>query len=507
MAGQERTAVPGGRLVEFQEAWRRMLGSKPIQQVVRQGHRIAFSRVPPLSQPGDAKETRWDRDRMTAIRTEVRDLVRKKAVRKVSWQEAMKKPGYYSRMFCVSKADGSKRPIINLRPMNRFVRKEKFKMETVQNVRELLRPGLWGATIDLRDAFYHVNVHRKSRKFLRFILDGQVYEYTALPMGLTCSPRVFTSLNKAVGVVFRRQGITCVFYIDDILVTGETEEDCRNKVLFVLQSLRGLGFLINSEKSVLQPSRRFLYLGMWWDTENWTVSLAVKRETGLRSLAAKLRTRDYSTCRQVASMIGRVQSATVAVPLARARIRQTQWEFLASCTSKADYNTHMCLSMEAREELEFWENLIPSTCCPISLPKATQTLLTDASSFGLGGYINGHVFSEEAPSGHINFTELVGLDRALDHFWDQGLVEPGPLVWRVDNVTAQASILKQGSTRNWEINVLAVRILLKAETRNIQLMPARISSEDNFLADQASRFEAIADWALNQSVVSRMCSR
>ena len=167
----------------------------------------------------------------------------------------------------------------------------------------------------------------------------------------------------------------------------------------------------------------------------------------------------------------------------------------------------MSLSEEAREELEFWEQLKPGICCPISLPKATQTILTDASSFGLGGYFNSHVFSETAPSGHINFTELVGLDRSLDHFWEQGLVRPGPLVWRVDNRTAQASIAKQGSTRTWDINVLAVRILLKAETRGIQLMPARISSEDNFLADQASRFEDIADWALNQSIVSRMCSR
>ena len=419
---QELTAVPGGRLSKFQEAWRKMLGSGPIQQVIRQGHRIEFSKTPPLSQPGEGKETRLAKDKMILIRKEVKDLVRKKVVRKVPWQEARRKPGYYSKMFCVSKANGSWRPIINLCPMNCFVQKEKFKMETMQNVRELLRPGLWGATIDLKDAFYHVGIHRKSRKFLRFLLDGQVYEYMALPMGLTCSPRVFTTLNKKVGVVFRKHGITCVFYIDNILVTGETEEDCRNKIMFVLQSLRTLGFLINSDKSVLQPSRRFLYLGMWWDTMDWTVSLSGEREAGLRSLSTRLRSRDFSTCRQVASMIGRAQSATYGVPLARGRIRQTQWEFLASCTSKADYSTSMSLSEEAREEPEFWEQLKPGICCPISLPKATQTILTDASSFGLGGYFNGHVFSETAPSGHINFTELVGLDRSLDHFWEQGLV-------------------------------------------------------------------------------------
>ena len=112
-----------------------------------------------------------------------------------------------------------------------------------------------------------------------------------------------------------------------------------------------------------------------------------------------------------------------------------------------------------------------------------------------------------APGGHINFKELAGLDRALDIFWEQDLVVPGPIVCRVDNTTAQASIRKQGSTWTWDINVLAVRILLKAEERGIQILPAQISSEDNFLADQASRFGRIADWSLSQTVLDRLSDR
>ena len=34
-----------------------MLGSGTIQQLIRQGHRIEFSETPPLSQPGEGKET------------------------------------------------------------------------------------------------------------------------------------------------------------------------------------------------------------------------------------------------------------------------------------------------------------------------------------------------------------------------------------------------------------------------------------------------------------------
>ena len=47
---------------------------------------------------------------------------------------------------------------------------------------------MYDCVIDISDAYYHVSIHKKSRKYTRFILDGDVYEYLGLPMGLTCSP-------------------------------------------------------------------------------------------------------------------------------------------------------------------------------------------------------------------------------------------------------------------------------------------------------------------------------
>ena len=194
-------------MAKLQGAWRRMLGAGPIQSVICQGYRIRFVKEPPLSRPRESKETKLTKDKMTVVRSEVKDLVRKKAGWKVPWQEAMRNPGYYSKMFCVLKSDGGQRPIINLRPMNCFVQKERFKMETIQNVKEL-----WGATIDLRDAFYHMNIHKKSRKFLRFILDRQVYKFTGLPMGLTCSPSVHQPQQDGGGHLSQAQGHLCLLH-------------------------------------------------------------------------------------------------------------------------------------------------------------------------------------------------------------------------------------------------------------------------------------------------------
>ena len=35
-------------------------------------------------------------------------------------------------------------------------------METIKDVKNMNRPGMWGARIDLFDAYYHIGIHRFS---------------------------------------------------------------------------------------------------------------------------------------------------------------------------------------------------------------------------------------------------------------------------------------------------------------------------------------------------------
>ena len=58
-------------------------------------------------------------------------------------------------------------------------------------------------------------IQKKSRQYLRFIIEGVVYEITALPMGYTASPRTFTRLTKVLTAFFRRHGVVVVMYIDE----------------------------------------------------------------------------------------------------------------------------------------------------------------------------------------------------------------------------------------------------------------------------------------------------
>jgi hypothetical protein len=82
-------------------------------------------------------------------------------------------------------------------------------METIEDVRHALRPGDWAASINLRDAYFHVPLHPSTRKYMCFGWKGRLFQFCVLPFGLSPAPKVFTSLTRFIKVHFgsrRRRG-------------------------------------------------------------------------------------------------------------------------------------------------------------------------------------------------------------------------------------------------------------------------------------------------------------
>lgn len=86
------------------------------------------------------------RERAAVINQEIQTMEVKGAVTSVA-KDAHR--GFFSVLFLVPKKEGQFRPVINLRPLNRFLRYLHFKMEGIQVVRDLLQRGDWMTRIDL----------------------------------------------------------------------------------------------------------------------------------------------------------------------------------------------------------------------------------------------------------------------------------------------------------------------------------------------------------------------
>ena len=143
-------------------------------------------------------------------------------------------PGFYSRIFLVPKKNGKLRLVIDLSRLNTFLEIQSFKMETANKVRQAIQPNDWAISLDLTDAYLHVPIHRQSRKYLRFCLEGQTYQFKALPFGLATSPYVFTRVMVAIATYLRKRAIVLFPYLDDWLVRNQIRQEILRDRQFTL---------------------------------------------------------------------------------------------------------------------------------------------------------------------------------------------------------------------------------------------------------------------------------
>ncbi|GJP42866.1 hypothetical protein CLOM_g2398, partial [Closterium sp. NIES-68] len=154
------------------------------------------------------------------------------------------------------------RLILDLRKVNAHLEIPKFKYEGLNRVAELIRPGDWMFSIDLRSGYHHVEMHPSSWKYLGFQFEGAYYSFRSLPFGLATAPFVFTQLIKQLAKRWRASGLRIVPYVDDLLFLCKSHTYARSACAAVTQDLKAAGFVINEKKSHLHPTRLIHFLGL-----------------------------------------------------------------------------------------------------------------------------------------------------------------------------------------------------------------------------------------------------
>ena len=162
--------------------------------------------------------------------------------------------------------------ILNLKQLNEFIVYRHFKMDSLQAATELMKPGCFMASIDLKDAYYSVPIHHDFQKYLKFKFDGKLYPYTCLPNGLSSAPGLFTKLMKPVYATLREQGHTNLGYIDDSLLLGETITECDSSVKATKDLVEHVGFTPHLEKSIFHPTQLIVFLGFTFNSLTMTVT-------------------------------------------------------------------------------------------------------------------------------------------------------------------------------------------------------------------------------------------
>ena len=128
-----------------------------------------------------------------------------------------------------------------------------------------LQQGEWVTSIDFRDAYFHIPIQEQSRKYLRFHVQGQTYQFKSLPFGLSTAPLEFTVIAKEVKLMASHKGIRIHQYLDDWLVRATSHQACLQHTQSLVKICQKLGWLVNLEKSELVPKQVFDFVGYQFD--------------------------------------------------------------------------------------------------------------------------------------------------------------------------------------------------------------------------------------------------
>lgn len=103
------------------------------------------------------------------------------------------------------------------------------------------------STLDLKDGFFHVPVHKDSVKYTAFIVKDGQYEFLKVPFGFCNSPAVFQRDMQAKLRKLTEEGIVLI-YLDDLIIPSKNEKEGLARLRRVLDTASNYGMIINWKK-------------------------------------------------------------------------------------------------------------------------------------------------------------------------------------------------------------------------------------------------------------------
>ena len=421
-------------------------------------------------------------------------------------------PGYYSRIFLVPKKNGKLRLIIDLSVLNHFVYTQTIKMETQRKVKDAIQLNDWEFSLDLTDAYLHIPIHGRSRKYLRFTLRGRVYQFKALPFGLSTSLFVFTRLMTVIATFLRRRAITLHPHLDDWLARNQNRRRLLEHRQFILSLINSLGLIINHEKSDLVPAQVFTFIGMEFLTHINIVRVPQSRQMKILETVRMFSQKTSVSARDFLSLLGQLNATADLVMVGWLHLRplqmslHNQWK-----PQKLPLCHHIGMTMEILQHLKWWlQEDGYRQGIPLRIDPPFHTIFTDASLSGWGAHVEPEgllfhgVWSEDQSRLHINVLEMKAIFLSLSRAVHK--VKNSTVLVSTDNTTVVAYIRHQEGARSSDLSEEVWNILNLCLAHDIQLLAKHIPGRFNTLADPMSRIDKpiSTEWSLNQEIASKI---
>ena len=378
------------------------------------------------------------------------------------------------------------------------------------NHQDLPPDGRGVTSIDFKDAYFHIPIQEQSRKYLRFHVQGQTYQFKALPFGLATAPLEFTVVAKEVKLMALHKGIRIHQYLDNWLVRATSHQACLQHTKILVQICQDLGWLVNLEKSELEPKQVFDFVGYQFDLQSGRVRPTPEHWQNLQQKILGLLS--VPTCpgfhvfnrfanshietspprsspHEANSMAFEKQLASTGIP----REGHSNFQVLAPTLTM----------VVGRKECPHRPTTTPSKTCSANLYRRIKRRV--------GAHLNEHTargtWSLPESKLHINYLELKAVFLALKEF--QSLCSSNIVLVATDNTTVVSYINKEGGMRSGTLCALLWRILTWCTRNQVTLKARHIPGRLNVVADKLSRLGQTiqTEWSLLPEVFQTICNR
>ena len=149
-----------GRLFKCIDFWRTLPASQFILNVISQGYKIPFFQLPtPFYKVNNASA----RSNSSFVTIAVNELLSLNLI-----EEIFCAPDIINPLSVSTQRSGKQRLILDLRHVNTFIYKQKFKCEDLSAATQVFDKGFYLFKFDLKSGYHHIEIFPNHRKFLAF---------------------------------------------------------------------------------------------------------------------------------------------------------------------------------------------------------------------------------------------------------------------------------------------------------------------------------------------------
>ena len=141
---------------------------------------------------------------------------------------------------------------VTINPVSKL---DRYPIPKVEDLFARLRKGRYFSKLDLSQAYQQLPLDEHSKKYVVINTHRGLFRYTRLPFGISSAPGIFQRVIESI-----LQGIdSVVVYLDDILISGSTEEGHLQVLDEVLSRLDRAGLRVKKSKcEFMKPSVTYL---------------------------------------------------------------------------------------------------------------------------------------------------------------------------------------------------------------------------------------------------------